>query len=110
MLPLVPLAVTASVPDVVIGLPPTEKIPGIVSATDVTVPLPPPAPQSLPVPERTPDVLTCRHCVEPVMPENVVPPSVTPPLKMFVPVKVLLLPCSRFAMACVVVFTAGLAV
>jgi hypothetical protein len=41
-----------------------ERVP---AENDVTVPLPPPAPQSLPVPLSVPDVLTCRHCVDPVM-------------------------------------------
>ena len=40
MPPLVPLAVTASVPLVEIGEPATENTPGMVNPTDVTVPVP----------------------------------------------------------------------
>lgn len=40
MPPEVPKADTARVPVVVTGLPETEKMPGIVNPTDVTVPVP----------------------------------------------------------------------
>jgi hypothetical protein len=36
-------------------------------------PPPPPLPQSDPVPVTTPVVLTCKHCVAPVIPANVTP-------------------------------------
>src|SRR6516165_327803 len=39
----------------------------------------PPAPQALPVPLTMPDVLTVRHCVEPVMPVVIVPVAVSAP-------------------------------
>lgn len=44
-------------------------IAGYVAARLVTPPAP--VPQSLPVPLTTPEVFTCKHCVEPVIPESV---------------------------------------
>src|SRR6185312_16264215 len=41
---------------------------------------PPPAPQSDPVPETTPEPLTCRHCVSPVMAERINPGAVALPI------------------------------
>jgi hypothetical protein len=38
--------------------------------------LPPPEPQSIPVPLITPDELTCKHCVDPVIPVVIVPEAV----------------------------------
>jgi hypothetical protein len=58
--------VNPSVPEVVIGEPDTDRPVGTVMATEVTVPLP----QSLPVPDNNPVVLTWRHWVEPVRDEN----------------------------------------
>lgn len=55
-------------------VPPLESI-GYVPVTPVT--LPPEEPQSVPVPEIRPELLTWRHCVEPVIFESVRPPSVS---------------------------------
>jgi hypothetical protein len=45
-----------------------------------------PVPQSAPVPEITPELFTCKHCVEPVMPERVtVPERVAEPIVGEVP-------------------------
>lgn len=54
---------------------------GLVSADHAV--LPPPDPQTLPVPLTTPEVFTCKHCVDPVMPLRVSPESVWMALHVF---------------------------
>lgn len=45
---------------------------------NVISPLPLPAPHGTPVPDATPDELTCTHCVKPVIGVVSVPPTVNP--------------------------------
>lgn len=60
-----------------------ETIMGYVAVSKVTPP--DPVPQSEPVPESTPELFTWRHCVDPVMPENVTLfAAVNPPLNVII--------------------------
>lgn len=74
--PMVPVPETASEPPVPSTIAAVVFVPLVRPLNAVL----PPDPQSEPVPERTPEVLTCKHCVEPVMPDRVRPDAVAAPI------------------------------
>ena len=53
----------------IFGVVPPDESMGYVAVTAVIEP--PDVPQSEPVPDTRPDEFTCKHCVEPVIPERV---------------------------------------